>query len=94
MHKLKYLPLAQKDLRNIISYIADKLKAPKAAIDLVDTLDERRPHTRFFRCELEWFSEVVQRSFTSFYLGQKALFIMGRGNYGGEDVFNGKRSDC
>ena len=39
MHKLKYLPLAQKDLRNIISYIADKLKAPKAAIDLVDTLD-------------------------------------------------------
>ena len=39
MHKLKYLPLAQKDLRNIIGYIADKLKAPKAAMDLVDTLD-------------------------------------------------------
>ena len=39
MLELKYLPLAQKDLRNIISYIADKLKAPKAAIDLVDTLD-------------------------------------------------------
>lgn len=39
MHKLKYLPLAQKDLRNIISYIVDNLKAPKAAMDLVDTLD-------------------------------------------------------
>jgi toxin ParE1/3/4 len=39
MLKLNYLPLAQKNLRNIISYIADKLKAPKAAIDLVDTLD-------------------------------------------------------
>ena len=39
MHKLKYLPLAQKDLRDIISYIADKLKAPKAALDLVDDLD-------------------------------------------------------
>jgi len=39
MHKLRYLPLAQKDLRNIISYIADTLKAPKAAMDLVDALD-------------------------------------------------------
>ena len=34
MYKLKYLPLAQKD---ITSYIADNLKAPKAAMDLVDT---------------------------------------------------------
>jgi len=39
MLKLKYLPLALKDLRNIISYIVDHLKAPKAAMDLVDTLD-------------------------------------------------------
>jgi len=39
MHKLKYLPLAQKDLRDIIDYIADTLKAPKAAIDLVDTIE-------------------------------------------------------
>ncbi len=39
MYKLKYLPLAQRDLRDIISYIADKLKAPKAAMDLVDALD-------------------------------------------------------
>lgn len=39
MHKLKYLPLAQKDLRDITSYIADNLKAPKAAMDLVDALD-------------------------------------------------------
>jgi toxin ParE1/3/4 len=40
MYKLKYLPLAQKDLRNIISYIADTLKAPKTAMDLVDTFDK------------------------------------------------------
>ena len=39
MYKLKYLPLAQKDLRDITSYIADNLKAPKAAMDLVDGLD-------------------------------------------------------
>lgn len=40
MHKLKYLPLALKDLRVITSYITDTLKAPKAAMDLVDTLDD------------------------------------------------------
>lgn len=39
MYKLKYLPLAQKDLRYIINYIAENLKAPKAAMDLVDALD-------------------------------------------------------
>jgi toxin ParE1/3/4 len=39
MHKLKYLPLAQKDLRDITSYIAGKLKAPKAAMELIDDLD-------------------------------------------------------
>ena len=39
MYKLKYLPLAQKDLRDITSYIADNLKAPKAAMDLVDAID-------------------------------------------------------
>lgn len=39
MYKLKYIPLAQKDLRDIISYIADNLKAPDAAMDLVDELE-------------------------------------------------------
>ena len=39
MYKLKYLPLAQKDLWNITSYIADNLKAPEAAMDFVNTLD-------------------------------------------------------
>lgn len=33
------MSLAQKDLREIISYIADTLKAPKAAMDLIDALD-------------------------------------------------------
>lgn len=40
MYKLKYLPLALKDLSNIVNYIADNLKTPKAAMDLLDTLDK------------------------------------------------------
>jgi toxin ParE1/3/4 len=39
MHKLKYLPLAVRDLNEIVDYISDALHAPKAALDLVDELD-------------------------------------------------------
>lgn len=39
MHKIKFLSLAVKDLKDITDYITDTLKAPKAAMDLVDALD-------------------------------------------------------
>lgn len=40
MYRLKYLPLALEDLREITDYIANTLKSPKAALDLLDNLDE------------------------------------------------------
>jgi len=40
MYKIKYLPIAQKDLRDITVYILDNLKSPKAAMDFIDTLDK------------------------------------------------------
>lgn len=40
MYRLKYLPLALNDLREITDYIANTLKAPKAAMNLLDTLDD------------------------------------------------------
>lgn len=40
MYEIRYLPLARKDLTDIVAYIADHLKAPKAAMDLLDALDE------------------------------------------------------
>ena len=40
MYKIKYLPIAQKDLQNITFYILDNLKSPKAATDFIDTLDK------------------------------------------------------
>ena len=39
MYRLKYPPLARKDLVDIINYIADNLKVPKAAMDLVDAIE-------------------------------------------------------
>lgn len=41
MYEIKYLPLtSRKDLADITNYIADHLKEPKAALDLLDCLDE------------------------------------------------------
>ncbi|MFD1416688.1 type II toxin-antitoxin system RelE/ParE family toxin [Oceanobacillus jeddahense] len=39
MYKVIYLPLAVSDLRNIVDYIQNRLKASEAAIDLVNQLD-------------------------------------------------------
>jgi len=39
MYEIIYLPVAKQDIENIILYISDKLKAPKAAIDLLDELE-------------------------------------------------------
>ncbi len=40
MYRLTYLPLALKDLRETTDYISNTLRAPKAAMDLLDALDE------------------------------------------------------
>ena len=40
MNKIKYLPIAQKDLNYIILYFLDNLKSPKAAMDFIETLDK------------------------------------------------------
>jgi plasmid stabilization system protein ParE len=39
MYKIIYLLVARQDIENIILYISDQLKAPKAAIDLLDEFD-------------------------------------------------------
>lgn len=40
MYNLSYLPSARKDISEIVFYIAEHLKAAKAAVDLVDAFDK------------------------------------------------------
>ena len=40
MYKIRYLPIAQKDLQDIVLYILKNLKSPKTAMDFINTLDE------------------------------------------------------
>ncbi|SHK12160.1 addiction module toxin, RelE/StbE family [Anaerobranca californiensis DSM 14826] len=49
-YEIRYLPLASKDLYNIVSYIVDELKAPKAAMDLIDAFDTSISKLAQFPC--------------------------------------------
>ena len=40
MYKIRYLPIAQKDLQDIVLYFLDNLKSPQAAMDFIETLDK------------------------------------------------------
>ncbi|HHY60357.1 MAG TPA: type II toxin-antitoxin system RelE/ParE family toxin [Clostridia bacterium] len=40
MYKIRYLPLALKDLMDITDYIAGQLQGPKAALDWLDELEQ------------------------------------------------------
>lgn len=39
MYKIAYLPIARKDIEEILFYIADQLKAPQAAWDVMAALE-------------------------------------------------------
>lgn len=39
MYEIVYLPIARQDIEEIILHITDRLKAPKAAMDLMDAFD-------------------------------------------------------
>lgn len=39
MYEIIYLPIAKQDIAEIIMYISNQLKAPKAAIELLDAFD-------------------------------------------------------
>ncbi|TYQ15328.1 UNVERIFIED_CONTAM: plasmid stabilization system protein ParE [Acetivibrio alkalicellulosi] len=39
-YKINYLPVAKEDITDIIIYISEHLSAPRAAMDLMESLDE------------------------------------------------------
>lgn len=46
MYKLEYLPVAERDIRNIVMYIAHELKAPEAAANLVREIRRKADNLR------------------------------------------------
>ncbi|MCL2130476.1 MAG: type II toxin-antitoxin system RelE/ParE family toxin [Treponema sp.] len=54
MYKIRYLPLALEDLKDIIRYIANTLEAPRAALSLVNKIDKelKKVSANPFRCHV------------------------------------------
>ncbi len=65
MYELKYLPLAVNDLHGIIDYISNTLKAPKAAIGLLDDLESSisRLQKFPFSCKLYQSVELLETEY-------------------------------
>ena len=48
MYRLSYLPVAKRDMEDIVNYIAERLAAPQAALELLENLDESIARLRDF----------------------------------------------
>jgi addiction module RelE/StbE family toxin len=70
MYKLRYLPLAQKDMEDITDYISDTLKAPQAAMDLLDAVE-----TGINRLQAHPFSCRVYQALRQVDLEYRALVV-------------------
>ena len=65
MNKIRYLPIAQKDLQDIISYFLDNLKSQKSAMDFIETLDKSilRLKRYPYSCKLYQASEPLESEY-------------------------------
>lgn len=64
-YEIKYLPLAYKDLSNIVFYIIDELKAPEAARNLIEELDISISRlTQFpYSCKVYMYDKLLDNEF-------------------------------
>jgi toxin ParE1/3/4 len=105
LHKLKYLPLAVKDLNKITVYITDILKVPQAAMDLLDALDNSISRLEQFpySCKIYQTEELLEteyrmlsvRNYLVFYVVTEHTVEIHRIIYAGMDYeklfFGGKK---
>lgn len=78
MYEVIYLPIAKKDLADIATYITDRLKAPKAAMDLLETLDKSISRLGEFpySCKVYEPSEVLESEYRLLPINNYAVFYV------------------
>lgn len=78
MYRLKYLPLALNDLRDITDYIAETLKAPKAARDLLDAIDSSISRLQHFLYSCEVYQPIkgLENEFRLLLVKNYAVFYV------------------
>jgi len=65
MYRLSYLSVAGRDIADATLHIAETLGAPKAALDLLDSLDESITRLKEFpySCRVYQFAKPLQREY-------------------------------
>lgn len=75
LYKLRYLPIFEKDLNNIVSYIANDLHNEIAAIRLIDDIESAIIERLNFPTAFEPFHSLKQREYTYYRIYVKNYVI-------------------
>ena len=75
MYKIRYLPVAQKDLHAIVLYFLDNLKSPQAAMNFIETFNEciLRLQKYPYSCKLYQPQEPIESEYR--FLSVKNYFV-------------------
>jgi toxin ParE1/3/4 len=78
MYEIRYLPLARKDLIDIVTYITDHLKASNAAMDLLDALDESISRLKQFpySCKVYQPTKLLEDEYRILTVNNYAVFYV------------------
>ena len=82
MYKIRYLPLALDDLKDIVRYIADELESPRAAEKFISKLDKEvlKIANNPFRCHLFSSPEKLKHEYRVLHIDNYSLFYeVGKG---------------
>jgi addiction module RelE/StbE family toxin len=102
IYKIEYLPVADRDLAEIFTYIALDLAAPQAAAGLLEKIDKAIKSLETFpyahavyhsagikiQTELFEFRSLVVNSYLVFYYVKESTVTIARIVYGGRDMQN------
>ena len=96
MYEIIYLPIAKKDLAEIATYITDNLKAPMAAMDLLETLDKSISRLGEFpySCKVYQPSETLEseyrllpvKNYAVFYVVEERIVVVHRVIYAKRNI--------
>ncbi len=75
MHRIRYLPIAQKDLQDIILYFLDNLKSPKAAMDFIQTFDKSILRLKQYPCSCRLYQPQKPLEFEYRFLPVKNYLV-------------------
>jgi plasmid stabilization system protein ParE len=76
VYRLSYLPVANRDITDIVSYIAGTLAAPQAALELLEALDESITRLRDFpyACRVYQAVKTLEREYRILTVNNYAIF--------------------